>query len=389
MLKNQKFTLNGSVANKIVDENGTVYDSIRDLAKKLGVVRGTVSYNLKKNGVYEHNGVKYYMMSPKPISETDKQTVVFQPREDEDEYQEFKRAKSEIKNIRDLTFDTYDFSFTKKDNVGDRYAIALFSDAHIEETVKPESVLGKNEYNVEIAERRIKNYFQNLGECLKVDDVNYLIFASLGDTISGMIHDELSQCNGLSPLKAIAKAQSLIVSGLKYLCENTNLKTIKFIGIVGNHSRTTKKIQHANGFEMSYEWLMYQNIKSQCESLGLQIDFAIPESEVALVNAPDGRMLLFCHGFQIKSSGSNAICGIYPALNRLSLKWTKIFHQDRIYLGHFHSCTSIPNAAVNGSIIGYNSFALTNGFEYQEPCQYYEVIDSKLGQLLERKIYCK
>lgn len=387
-MKNQKFTLKGSVANKIVDEKGKVYESLRDLAKKLGVVRPTVSYNLKKYGVWEHDGIKYYMVNPQ-LAEDGAPQVVFKPRADEDEYQEYLKTKNEIKNVRDLTFDTYDFSFKKKDNVGDRYAIALFSDAHIEETVKPESVLGKNEYSVDIAEQRIKNYFQNLGECLKVDEVKYLIFASLGDTISGMIHSELEQCNGLSPLKAISKAQSLIVSGLKYLCENTDLKIIKFIGIVGNHSRTTKKIQHANGFEMSYEWLMYQNIKDQCEALGLQIDFAIPESEVALVNAPDGRRLLFCHGFQIKSSGSNAICGIYPALNRLSLKWTKIFHQDRIYLGHFHSCTSIPNAAVNGSIIGYNSFALTNGFEYQEPCQYYEVIDSKLGQLLERKIYCK
>lgn len=386
-MKNQKFKITGSVANMIFDEKGNTYESLRDLAKKIGVVRGTVSYNLKKYGVYEHDNVKYYLAKPIPVT-AGEETPVFQPRADEDQYQEYLKNKEEARNVRELTFRDYKFTYSDKEK-GERYAVALFSDAHIEETVKPESVMGKNEYSVPIAEARIQKYFENLAACLNADEVDDLIFASLGDTISAYIHDELAQCNGLSPLKAVAKAQSLIVSGLKLLCSSTHVKTVKFVGIVGNHSRTTKKIQHANGYEMSYEWLMYQNIKDQCEALGLPIEFAIPESEIAIVEAPDGRRLLFCHGFQIRGGGSGTVCGIYPALNRLAMKWGRIFNQDRIYLGHFHSCTSISNAAVNGSIIGYNSFALTNGFEYQEPCQYYEVVDSKIGQLLERKIYCK
>ena len=246
-----------------------------------------------------------------------------------------------------------------------------------------------NEYNINIAEKRMQAYFQNLCECLKEDKVDDLIFASLGDTISGYLHEELAQCNGLSPLEATYKAQSLIYSGLKYICEETNLNSIKFIGIVGNHGRTTKKIQHANGFKMSYEWLMYQNIKKFCEMDGLPIEFCIPEAEVAIVNTPDGQKFIFAHGFQIKGSGTGTVCGIYPSLNRLALKWGKVFGQDKIYIGHFHQCVSIPNAVVNGSIIGYNTFALSNGFSYEEPNQYYEVFDTKIGQLLSRKIYCR
>lgn len=388
-MKDQKFSLVGSVPNQIVDENGNVYKSLRNLSETLGVNRPNVAYHLKRYGFFQHNGIKYFAMEQKPINEKDLPKPIFQPREDEEEYQEFRKTKQEINKIKNLTFKSYNFKYTHKER-GTRYAIALFSDAHIEETVKPESVLGKNEYNVKIAQARIANYFQNLAHCLNTDQVDDLIFASLGDTISGFIHEELSQCNELTPLKAISKAQSLIVSGLKFICDSTKLKTIKFIGIVGNHSRTTKKIQHANGYEMSLEYLMYDNIREQCEALGLPIEFAIPESEVALVETPDNRTLLFCHGFQIKSNGTNTVCGIYPALQRLALKWGKTFNQDRIYLGHFHSCISIPSAAVNGSIIGYNSFSLTNGFEYQKPCQYYEVIDTELGgQLLERKIYCE
>ena len=293
-----------------------------------------------------------------------------------------------MKDVRNLGFTTYKFNYTPKKQ-GSRYAVALFSDAHIEETVNPASVLGMNEYNINIAEKRIQTYFQNLCECLKEDKVDDLIFASLGDTISGYIHEELAQCNGLSPLEATYKAQSLIYSGLKYLCEETNLNSIKFIGIVGNHSRTTKKIQHANGFKMSYEWLMYQNIKKFCEMDNLPIEFCIPEAEVAIVNTPDGQKFIFAHGFQIKGSGTGTVCGIYPALNRLALKWGKTFGQDKIYIGHFHQCVSIANAVVNGSIIGFNTFALSNGFSFEEPCQYYEVFDTNIGQLLSRKIYCK
>ena len=362
-MKNQKFELKGSVPNQIVDENGNVYKSLRSLSAKLGVNRPRIAYNFKKRGSFTYNSVTYFPMNVQPIGKDDKDDkIVFTPRDDEEEYQEFKKTKEEINKIKNLTFKTYNFKYTHRP-IGSRYAVALFSDAHIEETVLPESVLNKNEYNVKIAEKRIQSYFENLSHCLNTDKVDDLIFASLGDTISGFIHEELAQCNGLTPMKAISKAQSLIVSGLQFICDNTELNSIKFIGIVGNHSRTTKN--------------------------DLPIEFAIPESEVALVETPDNRTLLFCHGFQIKATGTNTVCGIYPSLQRLALKWGKTFNQDRIYLGHFHSCISIPSAAVNGSIIGYNSYSLTNGFEYQKPCQYYEVIDTNFGQLLERKIYCE
>lgn len=249
--------------------------------------------------------------------------------------------------------------------------------------------MGLNEYNIKIARERIEKYFANLVSCLNTDKVEYLLFASLGDTISGFIHEELSQTNELTPLEATFEAQNLIYNGLKYICDNTELKRIKFVGIVGNHSRVTNKIQHSNGYKMSYEWLMYKNIQKQAELEGLPIEFDIPESEMAIEDTSDGKRFLFIHGFQIKGSGNGTVCGIYPSLGRLSLKYGKVYKQDKIYLGHFHSCISIPNAVVNGSIIGYNSYALTNGFAYEEPAQMYELYDTNIGQLLTRQIYCK
>jgi hypothetical protein len=386
-------TVKPNVPNGMRDNFGNEWDSITALAKELHVHRVRLGKILKEQGAFKHKG-KVYTLKTTPVIQIDvpivesQDVVNSQPVETglsitQEEYENFKA----LQNATELPFEKYDFKFHSHED-GVRYAIALFSDAHIEETVEPASVLGKNEYNVSIAETRIKNYFNNLAICINKDHVEELIFASLGDTISGYIHDELAQTNGLTPSEATIKAQSLIYGGLKFLCDNTKLNSIKFIGIVGNHSRTTKKIQHSNGYKLSFEWIMYQNIKNMCEITGLPIEFNIPESEMAVVDMPDGKRFVFVHGYQIKSGGNGTVCGIYPALNRLAMKWDRTFNQDKIYLGHFHSCVSIPNAVVNGSIIGFNSFALSNGFAYEEPAQMYEVYDTERGLLLTRKIYC-
>ena len=387
----QKTNITPHVPNCICDNLGNEWVSIRALARELKMNKGTLSRIFKKDGFLKRDNRVYKLKSSPSYEVISNKTLDDEPLCDEqnnfsitqEEYDNYKA----MKNATELPFEKYDITFhTHTDGV--RYAVALFSDAHIEEVVESASVLGKNEYNLSIAEERVQNYFKNLATCINKDNVEVLIFASLGDTLSGYIHEELSQTNGLTPSEATVKAQSLIYSGLDFLCKNTDLQSIKFIGIVGNHSRTTKKIQHSNGYKLSYEWIMYQNIKNICEITGLPVEFNIPESEMAVVDMPDGNRFIFVHGYQIKSSGSGTVCGIYPALNRLAMKWNRTFNQDKIYLGHFHSCVSIPNATVNGSIIGFNSFALSNGFTYEEPAQMYEVYDSERGLLLTRKIYC-
>ena len=379
-----------NVSNGMKDDIGNEWDSINALIKDIHVQRFRLSKSLKKDGFFKHNGRIYTLKTTPTVKVVQENKARYLTDEEKNRIsitQEEYDSYQALKNATGLPFEKYDIKF-KSHKDGVRYAIALFSDAHIEETVEPASVLGKNEYNLSIAENRIKNYFNNLATCINKDHVEELIFASLGDTISGFIHDELAQTNGLTPSEATIKAQSLIYCGLDFLCKNTKLNSIKFIGIVGNHSRTTKKIQHSNGYKLSYEWIMYQNIRNMCEITGLPVEFNIPESEMAVADTPDGKRFIFVHGYQIKSGGSGTVCGIYPALNRLSMKWDRTFNQDKIYLGHFHSCVSIPNAVVNGSIIGFNSFALSNGFTYEEPAQMYEVYDSERGLLLTRKIYC-
>lgn len=380
-----------NVANAIVDSNGNEYKSARSLANEIGVNKKTILRKLKNGELFKHNGITYRLKDVNYVNAND--NIIASPKTEEqkkveeiinsDDYKEFIKSKE----ISELPFEKYNFNVNVKEG-GSKYAIALFSDAHIEETVNSDTVLGLNEYNIDIAEERIQKYFINLVNALNEDGVESLVFASLGDTISSFIHDELMQNNSLTPLEATFKAQSLIYNGLEYIVENSSVEHIKFIGIVGNHGRTTKKIQHSNGYAMSYEWLMYKNIEKQIQLANLPIEVEIPRSEMAILQTSDGKKYMFMHGFQIKSSGNGTVCGLYPALNRLSLKLDRNFHQDKIYIGHFHSCISIPNATVNGSIIGFNAYSLSNGFSYEEPAQMYELFDEN-GLVLTRKIYCR
>ena len=382
-----------STPNIIIDNYGNEYSSARKLAKELCISKSTILKYLKRGKPFVHQGITYKLKDVNYIETKNEEKVVAIPKTEEqkeieriinsEDYKSFLKGKE----IQELPFEKYDFNVTTKE--GDsKYAIALFSDAHIEETVDPCSVLGLNEYNIDIAEERIQKYFVNLVKALNEDQVESLVFASLGDTISSFIHDELMETNSLTPLEATFKAQSLIYSGLKYIIDNSSVEHIKFIGIVGNHGRTTKKIQHSNGYAMSYEWLMYKNIEKEIQLTGLPIEVEIPRSEMAILQTTDGKKYMFMHGFQIKTAGVSTVCGIYPALNRLSLKLDRNFHQDKIYLGHFHSCISIPNATVNGSIIGFNAYSLSNGFSFEKPAQMYELFDEN-GLVLTRKIYCR
>ena len=385
--------LKPNVSNIVIDDNGNEYSSVRKLAKELNVSKSSILKKLRKGLPYVKEGVTYKLKDVNYFNDTKKETVSAVPKTEEqkkieaivnsDDYKDFITSK----NISELPFEKYSFNVEVEEG-GSKYAIALFSDAHIEEMVNPSTVLGLNEYNLDIAEERIKKYFVNLVKALNEDHVENLVFAVLGDLVTGFLHDDHIQTNNCTPLEAIYIAQNLLYSGLEYIVENSTVEHIKFIGIVGNHSRTTKKIQHTNGYKMSYEWLMYKNIEREIKLTSLPIEVEIPSSEMAVLNTSDGKRYMFMHGFQIKGSGNQTVCGIYPALNRLSLKLDRNFHQDKIYIGHFHSCISIPNATVNGSIIGYNAFALTNGFSYEEPAQMYELFNEN-GLVLTRKIYCK
>ena len=52
-------TIQSSVPNKIVDQNGNIFPSIRNLAKTIHVKRERISKAIKEKGYFTNNGIMY------------------------------------------------------------------------------------------------------------------------------------------------------------------------------------------------------------------------------------------------------------------------------------------------------------------------------------------
>ena len=77
---------------RVVDENGMIYPSRQYLSRELNVCKDNISRALKKHGVYVHrNGMKYYYLDEASVPKCSKPTVIYAKREDEKEYEEFKK----------------------------------------------------------------------------------------------------------------------------------------------------------------------------------------------------------------------------------------------------------------------------------------------------------
>ena len=262
----------------------------------------------------------------------------------------------------------------------------IASDWHAEETVKASTVLGLNEFNLEISEQRIKNFFSNAIYMIKKKPVDNLIVGLLGDMIGGYIHDELAQTNGLSPMQGVAFVKKLIISGLKAIHDELpELQKIIIVGICGNHSRTTKRLQFNNGFALNFEYFLYKDIEQTLTLMGLtKFQYIIPEGDLAYLDIY-GKKILFAHGFQFKSSGG--IGGVYPSMFRWFGKMNQVIKIDKAFLGHWHTSIYTKEVCINGSLKGYDAFAMGHGLPYEVPQQTYVILNEKRGFVFYSPIF--
>lgn len=303
-----------------------------------------------------------------------------------DENKTLNEVEQEYKDFIELTkqkgkFELFDI--TQKRSYGDRetIAIAQFSDQHIDEVVLADSVLGMNEYNLEIAKERFETHFYKLNKLITHHKAHYNIKKALllfqGDTIGGWIHDELQQTNSISPNEAIYLAKSLYVSGLRYLHDKLDVEEITVVCICGNHSRETRRVQYANFNDTNKEYWMYLEIKNICEMLGLKkIKFIIPKSEMAIINVFD-KKLLVAHGHQFKYAGG--VGGIFPSMLRWFGGMAKTLGVETAFIGHWHQSIFTKRVIVNGSSKGYDAYALGKNLEFERPSQNLILLDSEFG----------
>ncbi len=267
-------------------------------------------------------------------------------------------------------------------------AITNWSDWHLDEVVKPESVNGLNEYNPTIAEARVKTMVRRL--LILVEDsrglatVRTLLVGLMGDFISGWLHPELEQTNSMAPPEAMVFAAHMLEMALRTILENSDVN-IEITDCVGNHGRSTKKQQHSNRRATSLEQTMYRMLERIFASEP-RVVWRV-ESRGGYTNVVDvaGHKVRFSHGDSIKYSGGIGGMTI-PVLKQIYTR-NEAARAEHDFFGHLHRFTPGTNWTCNGSLVGYNAFAVHCAMPYQEPLQTFALLDHERGITRVLKLY--
>lgn len=262
----------------------------------------------------------------------------------------------------------------------DAIACALASDWHVEEPVIKTDVNGLNEYNLDIAKSRAEHFFRNL---LKLTDmmardtrITTIWIGFLGDFFSGFLHDELVANNLLSPGDAAQFVKQLLFSGIDFLLKNSSYNIIGD-AIPGNHGRMTHKMWHGDPTGTSLETFMYRSIVDRYHD-NKRVSINVSDHAMVYRRFFERFQMRLIHGYEVKYNGG--VGGLTIPLNKAIAQWeTTGIHADLTVLGHYHQLFDGGNFIVNGSLIGYNTFAQVIKAKFEEAKQAFWLIHARKG----------
>lgn len=264
-------------------------------------------------------------------------------------------------------------------------AVALLSDAHVEERVDLGSVNGRNEYNPDIARQRLRKFFEGFAWLIRHHrgsfDIEDAILWLGGDLLTGYIHEELLESNYMSPTETILFLLEELIAGIDMILSLG--VSLKVPCNFGNHGRTTPKRRVSTGKSNSFEWLLYQFLRlHMADRDGLE--FVVADGDHIYMDVYDFT-LRFHHGDNFNYSGG--VGGISPPLLRGISRLESFRHADYTFIGHFHQYADFGSIMVNGSVIGYGPYSVKINAPYEKPQQAFCLIDSRHGKCQTTQIW--
>jgi len=257
--------------------------------------------------------------------------------------------------------------------------VIVASDWHLEERVGKE-VGGLNTFNLDIARERVQTFWQaslRLAELLHKDvHIHTVVFALLGDYITNQIHGaESAESNELQPIHAIIEAQNLITGGIDFWLNNTSFSLV-IVCKSGNHARTTQFTRFTSETGHSLEYLMFVSLQAYYRNEP-RISFIIEPGIHSYLPIYD-EVLRFHHGHAIRYAGG--VGGITIPVNKAIAEWDKGRQATFDVFGHYHQYTIGSKFLCNGSLIGYNGYAMSIKAPYEPPKQALFLLDKKRGR---------
>jgi hypothetical protein len=325
-----------------------------------------------------------------------------------------RRENAEIKSLKrqleqavkdyQLLSDAYDIALTLKSrevndvvpsidfNPKSKYeaaAIIQISDGHFGKVILPSTVNGLNEYNPDIAKKRMELCAENTLRLIKKErqdiKIDNLVLILGGDFLeNSQLHHHSEMTTALSPMEETLFSRELLNKFINTICQYSDFKKIVVACTRGNHSRITHKMISSLDYRMNYETILYNILKDDFKNENME--WTIPDSEIAEVEVY-GNMIRVVHGHQIKYQGG--VGGLTIPLNKFIMRMDQINKAYYNFVHHYHNL-SYPtnNTTVNGSIVGYDPYAMSIGCSYQPPMQSFQLLDSKRGITIKAPIFC-
>lgn len=266
----------------------------------------------------------------------------------------------------------------------------FLSDLHWGEVVHPSQINGVNRYDIKIAHARLEKLAERAVRLLEIIDpkMGYpgLVLVLGGDMISGNIHDELTATNELNTMPTVLDLYGALVGFIGAMADKFGRVFLPCV--TGNHGRDTHKIWNKDRHHTSFDWLLYQFLAKHFEK-DKRVTFLIPDGPDAYYKVYGHRYLL-THGDQFRG-GDGMIGALGPIIRGDHKKRSRNAQIDMAYdtllMGHWHQYIQLARLVVNGSLKGYDEYAYSNNFGFEDPQQALWITHPKYGITYRMPVY--
>ena len=254
--------------------------------------------------------------------------------------------------------------------------VVNLSDWHWGEVVKASEVNGINEYNLDIARKRARRVFRNIKDVAfnHINNPDYpgIVVCLGGDMVSGDIHEELAQTNEQPTIPVVFDLFDVLVQGLVYLADAFGSVTV--FTAFGNHGRKDQNKTYKMAAWANFDWMLYNMIERHFKAAGDDRIKVITHEGFDQVFKIYGHTFLLTHGDRMGVRGGDGIIGVIGPIIRGAKKVKANYnsmgqHIDTILVGHWHQHYPVKLVRVNGSLKGYDEFAMGNRFDPEDPVQ--------------------
>ncbi len=305
--------------------------------------------------------------------------------------QELEQVLSVVERVEDAELNPVAWLSPEKPKRSSATLVVMLSDTHFDEVVNPDEMEGLNAYNREIAMIRLERWTQNVIKLARhyLSGVTYdgIVVVLGGDIFTGDIHEELSITNDDTMIGSLLFWSEQLASSIELLTKE--FKKCHVVCVVGNHGRTTRKPRMKQRVKTNFDWLLGKMIERHFAK-DKRVTFTVPESADALIQIYDHGHLI-THGDQV--SGGGGIGGIYPPIMRMRARKHQRYMAtgksfDTLWLGHWHQYISTPSMIVNGSMKGFDEYALLMGFGFEQPQQALAVVTPEKNITFQAPVFC-